>query len=76
MFTQTDFELLARIHAQFPQFEKLLTRLWQEEISSLPNADLDKVQKCQGRVLAYQHILDAYNHAAGITANRTAKPQL
>lgn len=76
MFTQTDLELLARIHAQFPQFEKLLTRLWQEEINSLPNADLDKVQKYQGRVLAYQHILDAYYHAAGITANRTAKPQL
>lgn len=76
MFTQTDLELLARIHAQFPQFEKLLTRLWQEEISDLPNVDLDKVQKCQGRVLAYQHILDTYRHAAGIKADRTAKPQL
>lgn len=76
MITQTDRELIARIHAQYPQFEKLLSRLWQEEISNLPNADLDKVQKIQGRVLALQDILREYHHAAGIPADRTAKPQL
>lgn len=76
MITQTDRELMARIHAQYPQFEKLLTRLWQEEISSLPNANLDKVQIIQGRTLALQHILAEYRFAAGIPADRTAKPQL
>jgi len=76
MITQADRELMARIHAQYPQLEKLLSRLWQEEISNLPNADLDKVQKIQGRVLAYQDFLREYRFAAGISADRTAKPQL
>ena len=76
MFTQADRELFARVHTQYPQFEKLLSRMWQDEISSLPSASMDKVQLFQGRVLMLQHLLEAYRYAAGISADRTAKPQL
>ena len=76
MISAAESDLFARMHTQYPQFEKVLTRMYEEELSGLPNADLDKVQKLQGRVLFIQGFLDHYRHAAGITANRTAKPQL
>lgn len=76
MFTQADNELFARVHSQYPQFERLLTRMWQDEMSNLPNVSLDKVQIIQGRVLCLQDILRQYRHAAGIPADRAAKPQL
>mgnify|MGYP000905518142 CR=1 FL=1 len=76
MFNQADRDLVARVHGQYPQFEKLLSRILQEELSNLPGASLDKVQKIQGRVLFLNDLLMEYHYAAGITADRTAKPQL
>lgn len=74
MVNAADSELFARMHVQYPQFEKLLERKYQEELSGLPGSPLDKVQVIQGRVLVLQELLRDYRYAAGITANRTAKP--
>lgn len=68
-------EILRRVHQHVPLFEKLLAEKLQAELSGLPSANSDKVQILQGRCLAMQEILAELRFAAGITADRTAKPK-
>lgn len=76
MLSMEDLELLQRINVQFPQFIKLLERRLNNDLSDLPSRGLDKVQVSQGRCLMLQELLADFKAASGISANRTAKPQL
>lgn len=72
MLTPEAQEILRKTYS--PQYEQLLEHMLQEELKTLPSVSLDKVQVFQGRALALQELLANLRQAAGITANRTAKP--
>lgn len=76
MLTADERELLLRMHKAFPQFESFLVHKLQEELNSLPSANLDKVQVFQGRCIVLQELLLDLRTAAGITADRITKPKL
>jgi len=65
-------EILRRAYT--PQLDQLLEQKLQEALGDLPSVSLDKVQIYQGRALAMQDFLVELRAAAGVTANRTAKP--
>lgn len=65
-------EILKRTYS--PQYEQFLEEMLQEELKNLPSVSLDKVQIFQGRALVLQGLLAELRRAAGVTANRTAKP--
>lgn len=67
-------EIMRKVHMHVPQYEQLLAHMLQEALNDLPSAGLDKVQIFQGRAKLLQELLVDLRHAAGITANRTAKP--
>lgn len=72
MLTPEDREILRKAYT--PQLDKLLEARYQEALRDLPSVSLDKVQVYQGRCLAMQDFLVELRAAAGITANRSAKP--
>jgi hypothetical protein len=65
-------EVLRRVYT--PQLEQGLELQLQAALKDLPSVSLDKVQIYQGRCLAMQDFLAELRVAAGVTANRTAKP--
>lgn len=72
MLSAQDQEILRVTYS--PQFEQLLEAKIQEALMDLPSVSMDKVQIFQGRCLALQDLLRELQYAAGITANRNAKP--
>lgn len=72
MLSVLDKEILRKSYT--PQLDQLLETQLQTALRDLPSASLDKVQIFQGRCLAMQDFLVQLRTAAGITANRTAKP--
>jgi len=74
MLNPEQLEILRRSYS--PQLDQLLEERIQEELKDLPSVPLDKVQVFQGRCLALQALLVDLRAAAGVTANRTAKPKL
>lgn len=74
MLTPIDQETLRKAYS--PQLDDFLEKKLQTLLNDLPHVALDKVQKSQGRALELQALLAELRYAAGITANRTAKPQL
>mgnify|MGYP001572823334 CR=1 FL=1 len=74
MLTPTDQEVLRRAYT--PQLEAFLDAKLQSLLNDLPNVSLETVQKFQGRALELKELLSELRFAAGVTANRTAKPQL
>lgn len=72
MLSKEAKEILRKAYS--PQFDYLLESQLQEALKDLPSVSLDKVQVYQGRCLAMQDFLAELRAAAGITANRTAKP--
>lgn len=74
MLSAEEADILRRLYQAVPQFEQLLEFRLQEELKDLPHRGMDKVQVSQGRALVLQELLAQIRHAAGITANRTAKP--
>lgn len=74
MLSTRDKEILQRVYTLVPQFQALLENRISNELDGLPGASLDKVQVYQGRCLALRDLLADLEGAAGISANRTAKP--
>lgn len=74
MLTPTEKEILQRVYERVPQFQAFLENRISRELHDLPHANADKVQILQGRCLALQALLADLEGAAGISADRTAKP--
>ena len=74
MLQPVDRDILARVHQNTPQLIKVLKSLYQDELDILPSMSLDKVQLHQGRTLMLRELIAQIESAAGISANRTAKP--
>ena len=74
MLSTANQEILRKSYS--PQLEQFLEAQLLEALRDLPYVSMDKVQIYQGRCLAMQDFLAELRAAAGIPANRTAKPQL
>lgn len=72
MLSKTDQEILRKSYS--PQLDQFLETQLQTALKDLPWVTVDKVQVSQGRCLAMQDFLADLRYAAGITANRNAKP--
>lgn len=67
MFPMTEKQqVFGRVLKGVPQFEKLLSDMLQEELLSLPNTPLDKVQVVQGRALLLQELLREFKYVASL----------